>query len=447
MALNEKNIQKSVERQKRQDAEKTAEDMRKPHWLAFRQEIEILLGSGLKVHYAGGDPYPEYAAKANGSLGKAQKLLGDAIRIQLAGLLSAGNKTKIKDRFEHESESRRVMGRASWGLEVICRIGGFKEGLSALESCLDMDIGARRADPLQVLLQAGLDNGWGDTPDKMKERMAALARSKMWDESSAWAVAEKTNEANKWSMLDRFEGGHWIAAMIRATTLRNELAPSIAFLIEKYVLLNERSDEPDWHRLGEAAGKQMGGRFVRADKMPESLLEDLGDEFWLGFKGSLGGTSKVGNWVLERLIERSKSDEEVKKLLCAKVWLGLDKKEIKMFDDAFPGYSSKGAKKAVEDFIEHSSAISTVFNLRDSLGQPRGAWAKKVFVACGLEDPSSGACYGRELAEEMGKAFESLLAFKEAKELAEAVKQAAIERARKSGEPLKVGKRAKSKSL
>lgn len=449
MPLREKPVQKRIDQHKRQAAEKNAEDMRQPHWQAYRKEMEKLLGSGMKARYADENPYPEFAAKANGDLGDAEKLLGEAMRKQFAALLSTEEKPnpKLDERFEIESESRRVMGRASWGMEVLCRVGGFKESLRALESCLDMEIASRRADPMQVLLKAGLDNGWGDTPDKMKERMEALAKSKMWGESSAWAMAEKANESNKWSMMNRFDGGHWIASMIRAATLRNELAPSIAFLIKNYVLLNESADEPDFHRLGEVAGKQVGYLFVRADKMPESLLEDLGDEFWLGFKGSLGGTSKVGKWVLERLIGRAKTDEDVKKLLCAKVWLGLDKKEIKVFDDAFPGYSSKGAKKAIEDFIEHPSAVSTVFSLRDSLEQPRGSWAKKAFVACGMEDPSEGACYGRALAEKMGKAFESLLAFKEAKELAAEVKQAAMERAERKGGKPEVAKRVKSKSL
>lgn len=455
--IDEKKSKERFERQKAREAKLSEKDMANI-WQPLKDAVLAQGASELRDYHGQGFVHAPFGWRSPNPA-ELGVVLEKALSKQLSQLVGErfdepeGNSAESWERrSELSGEKIRVMSLAAWGVGFVGECWGYGQALEAVgRACRELPVAASPAPLHHALLRGALDCGWRSTPSDVAERLNAFARNAdIWSKDTAWgARVASEKEALYDALLDRFDVGHWGGALVKAATERHDCAESAAFLIKKFAA-GRPGVEVDWSESGSKVGKQMGYLFVRADKLPEAFFEHLPMEFWLGAKTEMGPASKVGAAILQRLLARAKTDAAMKERLCAVVWMGLDRKEIDAFDANFPGEAAGLLKPGVRgEFSDMIRRVSASYRLETSLGRPSGAWARKAFASQGL-DPETVAdkVYRHADAENLLVAsLESAYATREALLIKASVKEAAVDKAAKSGKKLAVVKKGKPKRI
>lgn len=319
-------------------------------------------------------------------------LLEPALIAQLSCLLPqpnpAATDARLWDsRMDQNGEARRAMALARWGLGFVSHCGGYSQSISAIERVLrELALPVNPSPLLETMIMAALDPGWRSTPGDVSARLIALAGSReLWDEHSAWRISfAQSDNAFMDSLSDRFDIGHYGAAMVKAGADRHACAEAVAFLLKTFAPPTP-SSEIDWDAVGRKVGSQLRHNFMRGHKIPETFFKHIPIQFWLGAKSEMGPASKLGSLLYQRLLDVATTDPKVKSRLCASAWMGFDRKEIEAFEARFPGQSGSLLKPAVSAELAGSlGSVLSVHRIAKTLGRPTGAWARAAFAANGF---------------------------------------------------------------
>jgi len=272
---------------------------------------------------------------------------------------------------------------------------------------------------------------WMAQRDEQGQAAPNTVAQAFWD---AWMNKEKKGLLASLEDRQHDAAGWWLGSFMNKASKDATLLQAAKPIIDNLASVFEwgKPSRP-WATTGWRAASTLKYAFPRFTASFDPMFGLLPDDFWVGLKREVGCRSKMGAWILEKLIPRAKANPQgiLAGDLCALAWSTLDRKEIALIEGAIQGIGEmRLAELASRSSLSFKGDLS---DLSSALKNPQAKWTLAFFAKKGAPTGPNDLDYDGPLADWIRKNPQSAIAALQeanaslnAKKIKKAMKQASL---------------------